>query len=175
MSLISPVNWAEAAQAIAQLVGFPFVIYPVNELRKSLYSTSHSNIYTHYTDTIRWFLEKPYLYPYFRENARLEGSVPASEMALRHAEVQSLCELTTTLFEHATLERHNMPSTTWRDCWLPYIKASYERSAEMWLFFEAHRDFYIPEYDRLIVGEIAPKIQPAWRLPPRTNPRGSET
>jgi len=158
-----PDSWADAAQvamAIIQLFGIPFVIWQVRELQKSLHSTTHSNIYTHYTDTIRWFLDKPHLYPYFRENARLEGSVPASEMPLRRAEVLTLCELTTTLFEHATLEKKNMPGPTWENCWVPYIKASYEQSDEMRLFFKENRRFYVDEYCTLIENEIFTKADP---------------
>jgi hypothetical protein len=167
MYLEHPKTWADAAQvaqAIAQFIGFAFLFYQVNELQKNLYSTAHSNIYTRYADTIRWLLDKPHLYAYFRENVRLEHSGPASEMPLKRAEVHSLCELTTTLFEHATLERHNMPSTSWRDCWLPYITASYEQSVEMRSFFESHQNFYVPEFCRLIASEVAPKINPRWDL-----------
>jgi len=165
MNLTPPGSWTDAAQivqAIVQIIGIPFVAYQVLELKKSLYSNTHSNIYTRYADTIRSLLDKPQLYPYFRENGRLESSGPAPELAMMRAEVQSLCELTTSLFEHATLERHNMPSTSWQDCWLPYIRASYEQSVEMRIFFETHQDFYIPEFCRLIASEVAPRIKPAW-------------
>jgi hypothetical protein len=167
MYLDYPKTWTDVfqvAQAIAQIIGFPFVIYQVHELQKNLHSTAHSNIYTRYADTIRWLLDKPHLFPYFRENVRLESSGQATEMALKQAEVHSLCELTTTLFEHALLERHNMPSTSWRDCWMPYITASYEQSVEMRLFFEAHQGFYVPEYCILIANDVAPKINPRWDL-----------
>jgi hypothetical protein len=156
------VKWTDAVQALIQCIGFPLVIYQVNELRKSLYSTTHSNIYTHYVDTVRWFLDKPALYPYFREGVCLKDSGSTPELVQTHAQVHTLCELTTTLFEHAILERRNMPSTTWRDCWLPYIEASYEHSIEMRLFFEAHHRFYVPEFCALITSEIAPKMQPSW-------------
>ena len=165
MNLALLSSWTDGAQivqAIVQIIGIPFVIYQVSELQKGLYSNTHSNIYTRYADTIRCLLDKPQLYPYFRENGRLEDSGPTPEVARKHAEVQSLCELTTSLFEHATLERHNMPSTSWQDCWLPYIKASYEQSVEMRLFFETHQDFYVPEYCRLIASEVGPKIKPSW-------------
>jgi hypothetical protein len=154
-------DWADVAQvvqAIIQIAGLIFVIYQVNELRKTLYSTAHSNIYARYADTIRWLLDKPHLFAYFRENACL-GSAPDPTV---RAQVQSLCELTTTLFEHATIERHNMPSTSWRDCWLPYIADSYEQSAEMRLFFENHQMYYILEYCELIANEIAPKFKSPW-------------
>ena len=167
MHLTPPASWADAAQivqAIMQIVGIPFVAYQVLELKKSLYSNTHSNIYTRYADTIRCLLDKPHLYPYFRENGRLEDPGATLEAAEKRAEVQSLCELTTSLFEHATLEKHNMPSTSWEDCWLPYIRASYEQSVEMRLFFETHQDFYIPEFCRLIASEVAPKIKPEWGL-----------
>ena len=65
---------ATVVLAIVQLVCLPLVLYQVMELRNSLHSTAHSNIYTRYADTIRWLLNKPHLYPYFRENARLEKS-----------------------------------------------------------------------------------------------------
>jgi hypothetical protein len=167
MNLAPPTSWTDAAQiaqAIIQFIGIPFVIYQVSELQKSLYSSTHSNIYTRYADTMRCLLDRPHLYPYFRENGRLEDSGATLELPRKRAEVQSLCELTTTLFEHATLERNNMPSTSWQDCWLPYIKASYEQSFEMRLFFETHQDFYISEYCRLIESEVAPKIKPVWVL-----------
>jgi hypothetical protein len=156
-------SWADVAlvaQTIIQFVGFPFVIWQVWELQKSLHSTTHSNIYTHYTDTIRWFLDKPHLYPYFRENRLLVGSVEPSAMPVRSAEVLTLCELTTTLFEHATLEKENMPSTTWENCWLPYIRASYKRSDEMVDFFKKNRSFYVPEFQELIERVILPKAEP---------------
>jgi hypothetical protein len=148
---------ATVVLAIVQLICLPLVLYQVMELRNSLHSTAHSSIYTRYADTIRWLLDKPHLYPYFRENARLEKSGPAPDAATKKAEVNLLCELTTTLFEHAMLERENMPPTSWQECWLPYIKASYEQSVEMRLFFEKHHNFYVPEYRKLIADELRPK------------------
>jgi hypothetical protein len=62
------------------------------------------------------------------------------------------------LFEHAMLEQENMPQESWRECWLPYIKASYEQSVEMRLFFEEHENFYVPKFRHLISNEIKPKL-----------------
>lgn len=153
---------AQVVLAIVQIFLIPFVIVQVLELQKNLRSTAHSNIYGRYADTIHWLLDKPHLQPYFRDNVRLADSKPTEGTA---AQVQALCELTTALFEHATLERHNMPSTSWRDCWMPYITASYERSAEMRLFFqEKTNQFYVSEYRDLIAGEVAPKIKPRWMI-----------
>ena len=158
-SLESWANIAQVAQAVIQLVGIPLVILQVWGLQKSLHSSTHSNIYTHYTDTIQWFLDKPHLYPYFRGNRRLDGSVESSVMPVRSAEVLTLCELTTTLFEHATLEKKRMPSTTWKHCWLPYIREAYKHSGEMVDYFKENRGFYVPEFQALIDSVILPKTE----------------
>lgn len=152
---------ATVVLAIVQLICLPLVLYQVMELRNSLHSTAHSSIYTRYADTIRWLLDKPHLYPYFRENTRLEKSGTAPDHATKKAEVNLLCELTTTLFEHAMLEQKNMPPESWQECWLPYIKASYEQSVEMRLFFEKHQNLYVPKFRKLIADEVKPKLHSA--------------
>jgi len=119
-------DFAYLAQVL-QLFAFYFLWDQLREVKASLHSQTHSNIYSHYSDTVRSFLDKPRLYPYFRNRVALDQNADPDV----RAEVDTLCELTTTLFEHATLEQHNMPSTTWKDCWLPYMVASYERSPEM--------------------------------------------
>jgi hypothetical protein len=159
-------NWASVATVllvVVQILGFIFVVLQVRGLQKSLHSTAHSNIYARYADTVHYFLENPKLYPYFRQNVSLKDSKPAEETA---SQVRSLCELTTALFEHATLERHNMPHTSWTDCWLPYIRTSYEQSNEMRVFFEDKTNqYYANEYRNVIASEVAPKIKPRWVLP----------
>lgn len=72
----------------------------------------------------------------------------------------------TTLFEHAMLEKRNMPGDTWRSRWLPYIQQSYERSVELRRFYESNRHFYVRRYRRLIEKRIAPKLSFHWRLVP---------
>lgn len=159
-------DWSDGAQvatAIAQILGFIFVIWQVIGLRRSLSSTAHSNIYARYADTIHYLLEKPDLYPYFRSQMCLKDSNPKPEIA---AQVYSLCELTTALFEHATLERENMPRSSWQDCWLPYIRDSYEKSPEMRRYYEDKADeFYIHEYREVIANDVAPRMNPPWDHP----------
>jgi hypothetical protein len=146
-------HW-DAIQTIIQFVAFAVLLCQVNEVRKSLYSTTHNNLYTHYADTLRWFLEKPHLYQYFR-GKRPPSNVKRSPEV--EAEVQTLCELTMTLFEHAYLDRENMPGTSWRDCWVAYIRKVYRQSEDLQHFFEEHRDFYVPDFYAFVRSETDPR------------------
>ncbi len=152
---------AQVGQFFGQLAGFYFLWDQLREVKANLHTQTHSNIYTQYVNTIRSFLDKPQLYPYFRDEVRL----PEKADPVLEAEVKTLCELMTTLFEHATLERGNMPNT-WEHCWLPYIMHTYDKSYEMRRFFNRSRKFYVPEFCQL----VSKYAEPEQALEQKTSP-----
>lgn len=146
--LIGNVTWAAALQAIVSTMGFMFVAYQIWAVRRTLRSNTHDRLYVQYLKILDAILQRPRLYPYFYESAKLARD---ADPALR-AEVQILCEQFCVLFEHADIEKGNLLDDNWAECWQPYIVERFSKGPELARFFEENRSWYTTSiqalYDR---------------------------
>jgi len=46
------------------------------------------------------------------------------------------------LIEHATVQRKNLPTDQWENCWLPYSRERWKKSTELRRFFSPNRNWY---------------------------------
>ena len=82
----------------------------------------------------------PELRAYFY--GKSENSVLKEPDNVTRLQLDAVCELVTGLLEHATIQRDNLPPTSWKLCWSPYIKHMYESSAQLCEFFRKNRHIY---------------------------------
>lgn len=136
--LIGNVTWAAALQAIISTLGFAFVAYQIWSVRRTLRSNTHDRLYVQYLKILDSILQRPRLYPYFYEGAKLASD---ADDALR-AEVKILCEQFCVLFEHADIEKGNLLDDNWAECWQPYIVERFAKGPELARFFEENRGWY---------------------------------
>jgi hypothetical protein len=134
------VNWADAVQAIASILGFGVLICQLQRLESTIQGETHSKLYTHYLEVNKLFLDKPYLHPYFYEGKVLNKS-DCNQTNLRQ-ELDMMCEVVLGLLEHAVLQKENLPDESWRTCWVTYVRDRYDKSIELAKFFRTNRKLY---------------------------------
>jgi hypothetical protein len=140
--LTEGVKWTDAVQAIVSVVGFIVIIIQLRQLKLSLQSDTHSKLYTHYLEMIKLFLEKPELRPYFYEGKAIQQSVPNHARTRQEQEVEVMCEIMLSVFEHAVMQEKNLPKDSRDNCWEAYVRERYNGSPELKRFFEANRTWY---------------------------------
>jgi hypothetical protein len=134
------VTWTDDVQAIVSIVGFIVIIIQLRQVKRSLQSDAHSKLYTHYLEMTKVFLQKPQLRAYFYEGKTLDQSTP-HHGGLRQ-EIDLMCEINLSLFEHAVVQKHNLPGDSWDNCWKAYVQERYRSSPELKRFFAANRSWY---------------------------------
>jgi hypothetical protein len=130
---------AEVVQALVAFFGFWFVCYQILHLGKSIRGVTQDSLYTHYTEVGNWFLQKPYLRPYFYNDKIFE---PDLGNAYLRDEIALMSEAILSLIEHAVLQRANLPKDSWERCWRQYARDRLEKSTETRRFFEANKEWY---------------------------------
>jgi hypothetical protein len=123
-------HWVELGSLAIAIVGIGFLIIQLLDVRRAiglqngqlhiqnqqldiqneqLKAQALGTLYGHYFDYCRALLEKPYLRAFLYGDIR--ASVDPVENNVR-AEVETLCELLTGIFEQAEVQRRNLPGDT---------------------------------------------------------------
>jgi hypothetical protein len=172
----------EAGNFLVGLVGVPVLIWHVRGVHKGI-ETQTRNIqaqtlgclYNHYFTLCRTLLRRPHLRGYLYDDVALRA-YPANDKL--RSQVNTVCEMTTGLLEHAVLQRLNIPEGSWRDCWQPYLKEMYKnRNSELALFFRKNRHFYSTDFQDVVDPLIATKndtsAAPRQTVAPEASPAGA--
>jgi hypothetical protein len=69
-------------------------------------------------------------------------------------EVETMCELVTGLLEHAALQKVNLPSTYWEQCWKQFTKERYRLSPALRAFWQQNRHWYAKEFRDIVDSEL---------------------
>jgi hypothetical protein len=77
-------------------------------------------------------MQKPYLRPYFYDEKPFRSE--PNNLYLKE-EVDLMSEAILALIEHATVQRKNLPTDQWENCWLPYSRERWKKSTELRRFF----------------------------------------
>ncbi len=95
---------------------------PDSAIQRAIQSDTHSKLYTHYLEVTKLLLQKPQLRPYFYGGKVLDKSVP--DQADIRQEIEVMCEVFLSLFEHAVVQKNNLPGDSWQNCWRAYVKSA---------------------------------------------------
>ena len=131
---------AQAAQAIVSTLALLAVIYQMYYLRRGIRGVTQDNIYAHYSEVCKVFLEKPYLRPYFYDRKVYAGPDP-DHPDLRE-EIDATSELILGVIEHAVVQRENLLESAWHSCWGLYAFERVRHSLEIRSFFDGHEEYY---------------------------------
>ena len=137
---IAGVTWTADVQAIASIVGFVVIIYQIRQLQRAIQSDTHNKLYTHYLEVTKLLLQKPQLRPYFYGGKVLDKTVP--DQADIRQEIEVMCEVFLSLFEHAVVQKNNLPGDSWQNCWKAYVLERYKNSPVLVTFFTANQAWY---------------------------------
>jgi hypothetical protein len=149
MNLTEAVKWTDVAQLLVTIIGFVFVVLQLWSLHRQTEGDTHADLYGQYMELGKLFLRNPHLRPYFYESAEIDGTAPDSGRIRQ--EVAMMCELTTTLLEHAALQKHNLPGESWEDCWKAYTYARFDSSSVLREWWRANEKVYAASF-RMIVN-----------------------
>jgi hypothetical protein len=140
MEIPEPISWPDAVQAIVSAVAFGVLIYQIFEIARGIRGVTHDSLYGHYNEVCRIFIEKPYLRPYFYENATYQG--PDPQHPYLREEIDATSEAICGVIEHAVIQRGNLGDASWSGCWMPYARERLQRSPELRKFFDPNKDWY---------------------------------
>jgi hypothetical protein len=118
-------------------------------------AATQDRMYAHYTEICKLFMAKPYLRPYFYDQAVLSG--PSQEYPQLRSEIDFMSETILGLIEHAVMQRKHMPKDSWEHCWLPYAKERVSKSAELAQFFAPNAGWYTHKLCE-VMNTIRPQI-----------------
>jgi hypothetical protein len=148
MNLTEAVKWTDVAQLLTTIVGFVFVIAQLFALRNQTRGDTHADLYGQYMELGKLFFRKPYLRPYFYESREIDGTTPNSSEIRQ--EIAMVCELTTTLLEHAALQRHNLPGESWEECWKAYTYARFDSSSVLRAWWHDNETVYALKFREIV-------------------------
>ena len=134
-------NWAEAVQAVVAFLGFIILWWQINGLKKAVHSETQAKLYDHYTNVVALILERPYLRPYLYKDDPVPGE--SEEAAKRRREVETMCEIMAGLLEHGLLQKDNLPTKAWRQCWESFISARVNESQPLCHFVKRNEQWYV--------------------------------
>jgi hypothetical protein len=141
MNLTEAVKWTDVAQLLVTIIGFVFVVLQLGSLRRQIEGDTHADLYGQYMEMGKLFLRKPHLRPYFYDST----------------EIDMMCELITTLLEHAALQRHNLPGESWADCWRAYTYARFDSSSVLRQWWRANEEVYAASFRTIVNSRPVPR------------------
>src|SRR5262245_52358913 len=103
MTLHDFADCAQIAVAAFSLVGFGFVWLQLRDLRRNVQGATQDQLYAHYMEVCKLFIDKPYLRPYFYENEPRPISPPADRASLG-SEIDAASEAILGIIEHAIVQ-----------------------------------------------------------------------
>jgi hypothetical protein len=159
MNLTEAVKWTDVAQLVATVIGFVFVVFQLRELQRATQGDTHADLYGQYMEMGKLFLRKPHLRPYFYDSAEIDVTAPNS--ARIKQEVAMMCELITTLLEHAALQRPNLPGESWEECWRAYTYARFDSSSVLREWWLCNQAVYADSFRKVVNGRPPPKNKAA--------------
>jgi hypothetical protein len=113
-------------------------------------------LYGQYIEVGKLFFSHPELRPYFYAPAK--GDRPKAEEGPDRQRIATMCELITSLMEHASLQRDNLPGDSWEECWRPYAKARLKESKVLNDWWEKEKNMYAESFGE-VVKEILEEIE----------------
>jgi hypothetical protein len=138
---------------VATVIGFVFVVFQIRYLRRATQGDTHADLYSQYMEMGKLFLRKPHLRPYFYHSAEIDVTAPNS--ARLKQEVAMMCELITTLLEHAALQRPNLPGESWKECWQAYTCARFDNSSVLREWWESNKEVYAESFRKIVDARLA--------------------
>ena len=155
MNLTEAVKWTDVAQLLVTIIGFVFVVLQLGSLRRQIEGDTHADLYGQYMEMGKLFLRKPHLRPYFYDSTEI--NVTAANSGRIKQEVDMMCELITTLLEHAALQRHNLPGESWADCWRAYTYARFDSSSVLRQWWRANEEVYAASFRTIVNSRPVPR------------------
>ena len=152
MNLTDPVKWTDVAQLVATVIGFVLVIVQLRRLRSATEGDTHADLYGQYMEVGKLFLSKPHLRPYFYESAAIDVAAP--DGARTSQEVAVMCELVTSLLEHAALQEPNLPGDSWEECWKAYTYERFDCSAVLREWWRANESMYAARFRKVVNSRL---------------------
>jgi hypothetical protein len=144
------IRWPETIQALISIIGFVAVVCQIRRLKRTVQGETHSELYTHYLEVNKLFLEKTHLRPYFYDSKELNQSDKRPRL---RQQLDSMCEIVLGLLEHAVLQKVNLPGDSWRNCWMTYVRERLDKSPELKNFFRANEQWYAQALRDIIHGQ----------------------
>ncbi len=135
------VKWTDLVTALAAVLGVPFIIYQIREVKLSIQGETLNGLYDHYHDVVNMFLERPYLRPYFYDNKPLANSSDPHHPDLPN-QVNTMCELIAGVLERALVQEERLPGSAWKECWEAFIIERL-KSPVLQDYIEEHHHFYV--------------------------------
>jgi len=114
----------------------------VRQVNQTVAAETHSKLYDHYTNVVGMLLEHPHLRAYLYDGAPLEKTA-SNELK---SQCDTMCELMAGLLEHAWLQHGNLPPSSWRQCWMQFIKARIQESPSLQVFLDKNKEWYVKEF-----------------------------
>ena len=148
MNLAEAVKWTDVAQLLVTVIGFVFVVLQLRSLRRATEGDTHADLYGQYMEMGKLFLRKPHLRPYFYDSAEIDVTAPNG--ARIKQEVAMMCELITTLLEHAALQRPNLPGESWEECWKAYTYARFDSSSVLREWWRCNQQVYADSFRKVV-------------------------
>jgi hypothetical protein len=118
------------------IVGLPYLIFQVFNLRNNVRGATLDRVYGQYKDLCGIFVADPSLRKYFYD----QQSVPVDSGDRQKA--LAVSEAIFGLIEHSIVQRPNMPSWCWEHCWRPYALERIRQGPIMQEYFAANREWY---------------------------------
>jgi len=147
------VKWTDVAQLVATVIGFVFVAVQLRSLRKATEGDTHADLYGQYMELGKLFLRNPHLRPYFYDSAEIDGDAPGNSRI--HQEIAIMCELVTSLLEHASLQKCNLPGESWEECWQSYTFERFDSSSVLREWWRANETLYAATFRKLVNARLA--------------------
>ena len=144
------VPWNDVAQLAISVVAFPFVVYQIWQLNRSVQADTHSNLYDHYLKVIELFFEKPHLRPYFYECKRLTDDANAAGNEKLRREIDVMCETIAGLLEHAAVQKKNLPGDSWENCWKAFTVERFRQSPALRQFLAKNGGWYAEAFRTML-------------------------
>ena len=94
------------------------------------------------------FLSHPELRPYFYATPGADR--PKAKEEADQQKIAAMCELITSLMEHASLQRENLPGDSWKQCWRPYAKARLRESKKLREWWEVEKNMYAKSFKKVV-------------------------
>ena len=160
--------WTGIAQAVMAFAAFGFLFWQVVELKRAVRGETHGRLYEHYLRITEMILAKPHLRALFYDGKDPgKGNVDEDQKNM-------VCESILGLLEHAALQKRNLPSASWKQCWETYTLDRFAKSPVLTEFFIKNYRWYAMEFrevaakstSRFLTPEIKTKL-----LDPSETPR----
>jgi hypothetical protein len=138
---MTDVKWTDVVQVLVGIVGIPFIIYQLYEVRRSIQGQTLGELYEHYHRVVTVFVERPHLRPYFYENKPIDESTSSDH----REEIESMCDLFAAVLEHALVQQKNVPRRAWKECWETFVAERHRKSPELQRYLKENGTWYLQD------------------------------